>query len=159
MGNNMVPLRFDTIQLVQNALSFHRIRSEDPNQHLKDFLKLVDSLDLESENGEECACVYFNFPFFFNVVAKHYVSPFTLFFLPFGERNGVYVLGDGEFSLFPYQYFFRSYAGRELFKKPEHFSHPIVDLLALLESGIFKSLHLFSVCCHVVPYSRLKSGS
>ncbi|GJR78226.1 zinc finger, CCHC-type containing protein [Tanacetum coccineum] len=26
---------------------FHRLRSEDPNQHLKDFLKLVDSLDLD----------------------------------------------------------------------------------------------------------------
>ncbi|GKA89044.1 zinc finger, CCHC-type containing protein [Tanacetum coccineum] len=45
--NNMVPLRSDTIQLVQNGCSFHRLRSEDPNQHLKDFLKLVDSLDLE----------------------------------------------------------------------------------------------------------------
>ncbi|GKB11064.1 zinc finger, CCHC-type containing protein [Tanacetum coccineum] len=28
------------------------IPSEDPNQHLKDFLKLVDSLDLDSENRE-----------------------------------------------------------------------------------------------------------
>ncbi|GJS05853.1 hypothetical protein Tco_0362649 [Tanacetum coccineum] len=47
VGNNVVPLRSDTIQLVQNGCSFHRLRSEDPNQHLKDFLKLVDSLDLE----------------------------------------------------------------------------------------------------------------
>ncbi|GJW75031.1 MAK10-like protein [Tanacetum coccineum] len=45
-GNNVVPLRSDTIRLVQNICSFHRLRSEDPNQHLKDFLKLVDSLDL-----------------------------------------------------------------------------------------------------------------
>ncbi|GJZ81733.1 MAK10-like protein, partial [Tanacetum coccineum] len=45
-GNNMVPLRSDTIRLVQNGCSFHGLRSEDPNQHLKDFLKLVDSLDL-----------------------------------------------------------------------------------------------------------------
>ncbi|GJX92592.1 hypothetical protein Tco_0347178 [Tanacetum coccineum] len=45
--NNMVPLRFDTIQLVQIGCSFHGLRSEDPNQHLKDFLKLVDSLDLD----------------------------------------------------------------------------------------------------------------
>ncbi|GKA88742.1 hypothetical protein Tco_0810506, partial [Tanacetum coccineum] len=51
-GNNMVPLRSDTIQLVQNGCSFHRLRSEDPNQHLKDFLKLMDSLDLDDENGE-----------------------------------------------------------------------------------------------------------
>ncbi|GKE13387.1 MAK10-like protein, partial [Tanacetum coccineum] len=45
-GNNVVPLRSDTIRLVQNGCSFHGLRSEDPNQHLKDFLKLVDSLDL-----------------------------------------------------------------------------------------------------------------
>ncbi|GKA47636.1 hypothetical protein Tco_0740519 [Tanacetum coccineum] len=44
-GNNVVPLRPDTIRLVQNGCSFHGLRSEDPNQHLKDFLKLVDSLD------------------------------------------------------------------------------------------------------------------
>nr|GEY76721.1 reverse transcriptase [Tanacetum cinerariifolium] len=45
VGNIMVPLRSDTIQLVQNGCSFYGLRSEDPNQHLKDFLKLVDSLD------------------------------------------------------------------------------------------------------------------
>nr|GEU44144.1 MAK10-like protein [Tanacetum cinerariifolium] len=45
--NNVVPLRSDTIQLVQNGCSFHGLRSEDPNQHLKNFLKLVDSLDLD----------------------------------------------------------------------------------------------------------------
>nr|GEW68889.1 hypothetical protein [Tanacetum cinerariifolium] len=47
VGNNMVPLRSDIIRLVQNRCTFHKIRSEDPNQHLKDFLKLMDSLDLE----------------------------------------------------------------------------------------------------------------
>nr|GEU84203.1 retrovirus-related Pol polyprotein from transposon TNT 1-94 [Tanacetum cinerariifolium] len=46
--NNVVPLRSDTIRLVQNGCSFHGLRSEDPNQHLKDFLKLVDSLDLDT---------------------------------------------------------------------------------------------------------------
>ncbi|GJW77917.1 hypothetical protein Tco_0139599 [Tanacetum coccineum] len=51
-GNNVVPLRSDTIWLVQNGCSFHELRSEDPNQHLKDFLKLVDSLDLDGENRE-----------------------------------------------------------------------------------------------------------
>ncbi|GJS97112.1 hypothetical protein Tco_0804080 [Tanacetum coccineum] len=51
-GNNVVPLRFDTIWLVQNGCSFHGLRSEDPNQHLKDFLKLVDSLDLDGANRE-----------------------------------------------------------------------------------------------------------
>ncbi|GJW72768.1 hypothetical protein Tco_0132138 [Tanacetum coccineum] len=52
IGNNVVPLRPDTIRLVQNGCSFHGLRSEDPNQHLKDFLKLVDSLDLDGENRE-----------------------------------------------------------------------------------------------------------
>ncbi|GKC66384.1 zinc finger, CCHC-type containing protein [Tanacetum coccineum] len=46
VGNNVVPFRSDTIRLVQNECSFYGLRSEDPNQHLKDFLKLVDSLDL-----------------------------------------------------------------------------------------------------------------
>ncbi|GJS11363.1 MAK10-like protein [Tanacetum coccineum] len=50
--NNVVPLLSDTIQLVQNRCSFHELWSEDPNQHLKDFLKLVDSLDLDGENRE-----------------------------------------------------------------------------------------------------------
>ncbi|GJX70359.1 hypothetical protein Tco_0307530 [Tanacetum coccineum] len=52
IGNNIIPLRYDTIRLVQNGCSFHGLRSEDPNQHLKDFLKLVDSLDLDGENRE-----------------------------------------------------------------------------------------------------------
>nr|GEW16319.1 retrovirus-related Pol polyprotein from transposon TNT 1-94 [Tanacetum cinerariifolium] len=47
LRNNMVPLRSDTIHVVQNGCSFHRLRSEDPNQHLKDFLKPMDSLDLD----------------------------------------------------------------------------------------------------------------
>ncbi|GJT97413.1 MAK10-like protein [Tanacetum coccineum] len=51
-GNNVVPLQSDTIRLVQNGCSFYGIRSEDPTQHLKDFLKLVDSLDLDGENSE-----------------------------------------------------------------------------------------------------------
>ncbi|GKA42631.1 MAK10-like protein [Tanacetum coccineum] len=49
VGNNVVPLRSDTIWLVQNGCSFHGLRSEDPNQHLKDFLKLVDSLDIDED--------------------------------------------------------------------------------------------------------------
>ncbi|GJS47186.1 zinc finger, CCHC-type containing protein [Tanacetum coccineum] len=47
IGNNLVPFRSDTTRLVQNGCSFHGLRSEDPNQHLKDFLKLVDSFDLD----------------------------------------------------------------------------------------------------------------
>ncbi|GJU77951.1 zinc finger, CCHC-type containing protein [Tanacetum coccineum] len=61
VGNNVVPLRSDTIWLVQNGCSFHGIRSEDPNQHLKDFLKLVDSLDLGGENKERTRLCLFQF--------------------------------------------------------------------------------------------------
>ncbi|GJV31470.1 zinc finger, CCHC-type containing protein [Tanacetum coccineum] len=61
VGNNGVPLRSDTIQLVQNICSFHELRSEDPNQHLKDFLKLVDSLDLDGSNRERMRLHLFQF--------------------------------------------------------------------------------------------------
>ncbi|GJZ07106.1 zinc finger, CCHC-type containing protein [Tanacetum coccineum] len=61
VGNNMVPLRSDTIRLVQNGCSFHRLRSQDPNQHLKDFLKLVDSLDLDGDNRERTRMRLFQF--------------------------------------------------------------------------------------------------
>ncbi|GJS99809.1 MAK10-like protein [Tanacetum coccineum] len=61
VGNNVVPLRSDTIRLVQNGCSFHGLRSEDPNQHLKDFLKLVDSLDLDGENKERTRLRLFQF--------------------------------------------------------------------------------------------------
>ncbi|GKA77733.1 hypothetical protein Tco_0784270 [Tanacetum coccineum] len=59
IGNNVVPLRSDTIRLVQNGCSFHGLRS--PNQHLKDFLKLVDSLDLDGENRERTRLCLFQF--------------------------------------------------------------------------------------------------
>nr|GEV34746.1 zinc finger, CCHC-type [Tanacetum cinerariifolium]GEW95142.1 zinc finger, CCHC-type [Tanacetum cinerariifolium] len=56
--NNVVHLRSDTIRLVQNRCSFDGLRSEDPNQHLKDFLKLVDLLDLEGENRERSISIW-----------------------------------------------------------------------------------------------------
>ncbi|GJS36723.1 zinc finger, CCHC-type containing protein [Tanacetum coccineum] len=59
--NNVTPLRSDTIRLVQNGCSFHELRSEDPNQHLKDFLKLVDSLNLDGENRERTRMRLFHF--------------------------------------------------------------------------------------------------
>ncbi|GJX73177.1 ribonuclease H-like domain-containing protein [Tanacetum coccineum] len=61
VGNNVVHLRPDTIRLVQNGCSFHRLQSEDPNQHLKDFLRLVDSLDLNGENRERTRLRLFQF--------------------------------------------------------------------------------------------------
>ncbi|GJV43644.1 hypothetical protein Tco_1428180 [Tanacetum coccineum] len=60
-GNNVVPPRSDTIWLVQNGCSFHGLRSEDPNQHLKDFLKLVESLDLDVANRERTRLRLFQF--------------------------------------------------------------------------------------------------
>ncbi|GKC50134.1 hypothetical protein Tco_1072879 [Tanacetum coccineum] len=60
-GNNVVPLRSDTIQLVQNGCSFHRLWSEDPNQHLKDFLNIVNSLDLNVDNKERARLRLFQF--------------------------------------------------------------------------------------------------
>ncbi|GKD54919.1 hypothetical protein Tco_1288306, partial [Tanacetum coccineum] len=61
LGNNVVPLRSDTIRLVQNGCSFYGLQSEDPNQYLKDFLKLVDSLDLDGENRERTRLCLFQF--------------------------------------------------------------------------------------------------
>ncbi|GKC50647.1 zinc finger, CCHC-type containing protein [Tanacetum coccineum] len=49
--------------MVQNGCSFHGLRSEDPNQHLKNFLKLVDSLDLDGENRERMRLRLFQFSF------------------------------------------------------------------------------------------------
>ncbi|GJR29386.1 zinc finger, CCHC-type containing protein [Tanacetum coccineum] len=60
-GNNVVPLRSDTIRLVQNGCSFHGLQSEDPNQHLKDFIKLVDLLDLDVANRERTRMHLFQF--------------------------------------------------------------------------------------------------
>ncbi|GKC09225.1 MAK10-like protein [Tanacetum coccineum] len=61
VGNNMVPLQSDTIRLVQNECSFYGLRSEDPNQHLKDFLKLADSLDLDVANRKRTRLRLFQF--------------------------------------------------------------------------------------------------
>ncbi|GKD04539.1 hypothetical protein Tco_1179513 [Tanacetum coccineum] len=61
VGNNVVPLRSDTIRLVQNGCSFYGLRSEDPNQHLMDFLKLVDSLNLDGDNKERTYLRLFQF--------------------------------------------------------------------------------------------------
>ncbi|GKA27825.1 zinc finger, CCHC-type containing protein [Tanacetum coccineum] len=60
-GNNVVPLRSDTIWLVQNGCSFYGIWVEEPNQHLKDFLKLVDLLDLDDANRERTRLRLFQF--------------------------------------------------------------------------------------------------
>nr|GEU48845.1 zinc finger, CCHC-type [Tanacetum cinerariifolium] len=45
-GAKVSPLRSDTIRLVQNGCAFYGLMSEDLIQHLKDFFKIVDSIDL-----------------------------------------------------------------------------------------------------------------
>ncbi|GJW37234.1 hypothetical protein Tco_0060154 [Tanacetum coccineum] len=62
-GNNVVPLRSDTIRLgAKTCSSMNRI-PEIQNQHLKDFLKLVDSLDLDGKNRERTRLAFIlNFP-------------------------------------------------------------------------------------------------
>nr|GEY43848.1 MAK10-like protein [Tanacetum cinerariifolium] len=60
-GNNVVPLQSETIRLVQNGCSFYELRPEDPNQHPKDILKLVDSLDLDVENRKRMRLCLFQF--------------------------------------------------------------------------------------------------
>ncbi|GJR20068.1 hypothetical protein Tco_0968595 [Tanacetum coccineum] len=55
-GRNVVTLRSDTIRLVQNGCSFYGLQSEDLNQHLKDFIKLVDSLEIDVAIGKGRAC-------------------------------------------------------------------------------------------------------
>ena len=60
-GANVTPLRSDTIRLVQSGCAFHGLRSEDPNQHLKDFLKIVDSIDLDVETRETTRLRLFQF--------------------------------------------------------------------------------------------------
>nr|GEU50133.1 MAK10-like protein [Tanacetum cinerariifolium] len=75
--NNVVPLRSDTIRLVQNACSFYELRSEDPNQHLKDFLNFVDSLDLDSENRihHHMGGSYYSFPCSIISIEKEHKTP------------------------------------------------------------------------------------
>ncbi|GJS82574.1 hypothetical protein Tco_0749115 [Tanacetum coccineum] len=62
-GNNVVPLRSKTIRLVQNECSFPGLRSEDLNQYIKDFLKIVDSLDHNVEIRERTRLCLFQSPF------------------------------------------------------------------------------------------------
>ncbi|GKB34838.1 hypothetical protein Tco_0879780 [Tanacetum coccineum] len=45
-------LRPNTIRLVHIRCAFHRFRPENLNQHLKDFLKSVDSIDLNGASRE-----------------------------------------------------------------------------------------------------------
>ena len=49
------------IRLVQNGCAFHGLRSKDPNQHLKDFLKIFDSIDLNVDTRETTRLRLFQF--------------------------------------------------------------------------------------------------
>nr|GEV97149.1 zinc finger, CCHC-type [Tanacetum cinerariifolium] len=45
-GAKVSPLQSDTIRLVRNGCTFQGLMFEDPIQHLRDFLRIVDSIDL-----------------------------------------------------------------------------------------------------------------
>ncbi|GKC13354.1 hypothetical protein Tco_1010136 [Tanacetum coccineum] len=55
---NVSLLRSDTIQLVQNGCELHKLWSEDPNQHLKDFINFLTKLTLMVHLERQRACVY-----------------------------------------------------------------------------------------------------
>nr|GEV97069.1 MAK10-like protein [Tanacetum cinerariifolium] len=78
VGNNVVPLQSDTIRLVQNGCSFHELWFEDPNQHLKDFLKLTDSLDLNGNLTTQMNFASTNCPTTKELRSKGVKSPLKL---------------------------------------------------------------------------------
>ena len=53
-------IRTDSILFVYNS-SYHRLRSEDPNKHLENFLQIVDSLNHEGILQEETRVLLFPF--------------------------------------------------------------------------------------------------
>ncbi|GJW15009.1 retrotransposon ORF1 [Tanacetum coccineum] len=66
LENDNNPLSFaytttTTVRYSAKGVVKLRVESEDPNQHLKDFLKLVDSLDLDGENRERTRLRLFQF--------------------------------------------------------------------------------------------------
>ncbi|GJV83178.1 hypothetical protein Tco_1523076 [Tanacetum coccineum] len=62
-GAKVSPLRSNTIRLVQNGCAFHGLMSEDPIRHLKDFLKIVDSIDLNDATRNTTRLRLFCFSF------------------------------------------------------------------------------------------------
>nr|GEU97949.1 zinc finger, CCHC-type [Tanacetum cinerariifolium] len=61
VGNNVVPLRSNTIRLVQNGCSFHRLKTDGQIQHLKDFIRIVDSIDLNGDTRNTTPLRLFHF--------------------------------------------------------------------------------------------------
>nr|GEV39144.1 zinc finger, CCHC-type [Tanacetum cinerariifolium] len=57
----MVPLRSNTIRLVQNRCSFHGLRSKDPIQYLKDFIRIVDSINPNGDTRNTTRLHLFHF--------------------------------------------------------------------------------------------------
>ncbi|GJU08752.1 MAK10-like protein [Tanacetum coccineum] len=62
-GDKMIVLSDNIFSLKKYAKKLHKpmVHLEDPNQHLKDFLKVVDSLDLDDENRERTRLRLFQF--------------------------------------------------------------------------------------------------
>ncbi|GJU93650.1 zinc finger, CCHC-type containing protein [Tanacetum coccineum] len=62
-GAKVSPLQSDTMRLVQNGCAFHGLMSEDPIQHLKHFIRIVDSIDLNgaTKNTTHLSLLCFSF--------------------------------------------------------------------------------------------------
>ena len=58
---NVSHLQSDIVRLVQNGCAFDGLRSKDLNQHLKDFLIIVDTIDLNSASRETTRLNLFKF--------------------------------------------------------------------------------------------------
>ncbi|GJS49081.1 zinc finger, CCHC-type containing protein [Tanacetum coccineum] len=152
--NNMVPLQSDTIRLVQNGCSIHGLQSEDPNQHLKDFLKLVDLLDLDGNNMERTRLRLFQF--FLHVQASNWLErlpagsittweDFTTRFLAqlFPPRRTVKLRND--------ILMFQQHHGESLSEARTHFK----DLLQKVpHHGIDLWLQVQFLYDHVNPFTR-----
>ncbi|GJX44209.1 hypothetical protein Tco_0260885 [Tanacetum coccineum] len=84
-------------------------------------------------------------PFSHRLGAMGSMSSFVGEFHIGGVRHDVYIgpLIDKGIYMIKASYAARCSVGREFFEKSKHFSHPIIDFLALLEDGVLKSFHSF----------------
>ncbi|GJS09608.1 hypothetical protein Tco_0366404 [Tanacetum coccineum] len=74
VGNNVVPLRSDTIWFVQNGCSFQGLQSEDPNQHLKTTKLRNNILMFQHHHGESPLEAWTHFKDLFQKVPYHYID-------------------------------------------------------------------------------------
>ncbi|GJY07746.1 zinc finger, CCHC-type containing protein [Tanacetum coccineum] len=80
--------------VVKNDSQIHGLRPRIANQHLKDFLKLVDSLDLDSANRERMHLHLFQFSFSDQILA-----------IKLERLQQIHLHMRSSYYLFPYQFF------------------------------------------------------